>query len=197
MNTFYLVRHGKKEKATGDVKLSAEGIQQAQKAALFFKDKSIKAVFSSPLKRAGETAAFISEVTGNIVNEDVRLRERANWGDIPSQSFDEFVMIWDKCTREREYMPSVGDSAKQAGRRIEEFIMECSNKYSDSEIVAVSHGGVITDFMINVFTEEQLNKLHPKFIELQSQLIPECSITVIRYNGLQYYVDYFAEVNHL
>jgi broad specificity phosphatase PhoE len=196
MNTFYLVRHGKKEKGVGDVKLSTAGIQQAQKTAVFFKNKPIKAVFSSPLKRSLETAACISAVTGSDIKGDIRLRERANWGDMPDQSFDDFVEMWNRCTHDRDYIPTVGDSARRAGQRVERFISECTNKYPDSEIVAVLHGGVITDFLINVFSNEQLNDLYPDFVTFQSELIPECSITVIRYDGLKYYIDAFAEIKH-
>ncbi|MBS4193533.1 histidine phosphatase family protein [Lederbergia citri] len=197
MNTIYLVRHGIKEKSVGDAKLSAKGIQQAEKTASFFRDKKIDAVFSSPLSRAKETAAIIATAIDKDINEEIGLRERANWGDIPNQSFDEFVELWDKCTRERDYEPPNGVSARQAGKRMEQFINECKNQYPDSEIIAVTHGGIITDFMVNVFNAEQLNDLHSNFIDVQSKLIPECSITIIRYDGMKYYIDDFAQVTHL
>jgi len=105
MNTFYLVRHGIKVKSVGDVKLAIEGIQQAKKTASYFENKQVKEIFSSPLRRAKETAKYISDSSKISVREDIRLRERANWGDIPGQSFDEFVENWDKCSIERDYVP--------------------------------------------------------------------------------------------
>lgn len=49
---------------------------------------------------------------------DTRLRERANWGDMPDQTFEQFVEIWDRCTKERDFSPPFGDSASQAGKRL-------------------------------------------------------------------------------
>ncbi len=69
-----------KEKSVGDVKLSIEGIQQAKKTASYFENKKMKEIFSSPLRRAKEMAMYISDSTKISVREDIRLRERANWG---------------------------------------------------------------------------------------------------------------------
>ncbi|MDQ0230132.1 histidine phosphatase family protein [Metabacillus malikii] len=197
MNTFYLVRHGIKEKSVGDVSLSLTGIKQAKKTADYIKDKQINYIFTSPLQRAKETAKYISAKTKTKVIEDIRLRERANWGDIQGQSFEAFVEIWNKCSINRDYIPPSGISAKQTGQRLEQFIIDCTNQFSNRKTVAVTHGGIITDFMINVFSNEQLRKLHPNFIATQSQLIPECSITVIRYDGHTYDIDDFASFTHL
>lgn len=197
MNTFYLVRHGMKEKSVGDVKLSIEGIQQAKKTASYFENKQIKEIFSSPLRRAKETAKYISDSIKISVREDIRLRERANWGDIPGQSYDEFVEIWDKCSIERDYVPPQGISARQSGQRLEEFMFDCSSHAANSEFVVVTHGGIITDFMINVFSPQQLDDLCPNFKTVQSLLIPECSITVIRYDEGKYAIDEFALTLHL
>jgi hypothetical protein len=38
---------------------------------------------------------------------------------------------------------------------------------------------------------------HPTFLAVQSSLIPECSITVIRVEGEQHVLQYLAEVKHL
>jgi len=76
MATIYLVRHGIKERAIGDVPLSREGIVQAGLTATFFESKPIKHVYASPLRRATETASFICSRLGLPVVVDMRLRER-------------------------------------------------------------------------------------------------------------------------
>ncbi|MDB5084027.1 MAG: phosphoglycerate kinase [Bacilli bacterium] len=128
MTTLFLVRHGIKEKAIGDVPLLMKGIEQAQMTATYFETKPIKHVYSSPLTRAKETANFIGLRFGLPIVVDNRLKERTNWGDLPGQTFEEFVDMWDKCSRDRQYVPPVGDSAQQAGERLESFMQDVCAK---------------------------------------------------------------------
>lgn len=47
MTTLYLVRHGIKEKAVGDVPLSAKGVEQAQMTATYFESKRITHMYKA------------------------------------------------------------------------------------------------------------------------------------------------------
>jgi len=76
--TFYLVRHALKEKAAGDVPITAEGRLQAASTAKHFSTIPIDAILTSPLRRAKETAEYIASRTNATIREDHRLRERAN-----------------------------------------------------------------------------------------------------------------------
>jgi len=195
---FYLVRHALKEKAIGDVPITLKGIMQAQLTARYFCNLPISLIVTSPLRRAKETADYIALKTKLTVTEDSRLRERANWGDLPEQTFDEFVTMWDRCTHEPDYMPPVGDSAKQACERLISLLSELGKKQPpENNIVVVTHGGLITDFLVSTFPESQLNVWHPHFVTVQSELIPECSITILNYENGIYKIEVFASVEHL
>jgi broad specificity phosphatase PhoE len=112
---FYMVRHAIKEKSMGDVSITAEGLEQADLTARHFMGIPISRIFYSPLNRAKQTADMIGQALQLPIVEDFRLRERANWGDLPDQTFDEFVEIWNRCSKERDFSPPFGDSASQAG----------------------------------------------------------------------------------
>jgi len=60
-------------------------------------------------------------------------------------------------------------------------------------VAAVLHGGVLADFLVNVFDEAELKRWHPDFVAQQSQLVPECSMTIIEFDS-QYIMRSFAEV---
>jgi broad specificity phosphatase PhoE len=69
MTYVYLVRHGqtawnKEEifRGRSDVPLNETGLREAELAAEFFRGLQIKAVYSSPLSRASQTAAKIADV---------------------------------------------------------------------------------------------------------------------------------------
>lgn len=194
---FYLVRHAKKEKGVGDVAISSEGVLQARATARHFRQFPIARIVSSPLKRAQETARFIAEETKATVTEDFRLRERSNWGDIPGQTFEEFVELWDRCTRDRDFSPPGCDSARSAGERLRSCLLEWSDSYPKERIVIVTHGGLVTDFLVNAIAEEELNRRHPYFIAKQSGLIAECSITEIACTDGRFVILDFASDAHL
>lgn len=194
---FYLVRHAKKEKAIGDVAISSEGILEAQATAHHFREIPINKIVSSPLKRAKQTAMFIAKETKTTISEDIRLRERANWGDIPGQTFEEFVEMWERCVQDRDFSPQAGDSARKAGERLSSCLLELSVEHSQDSIIVVTHGGLITDFLVNVITEEELRKRHPNFIAEQSYLVSECSITKVSCQDGIFKLDDFATVDHL
>lgn len=196
-SNFYLVRHAIKEKGIGDVPISSKGILQARATAIHFRNIPLNAVFTSPLKRAKETAAYIAAEANVMIAEDNRLRERANWGDLPGQNFEDFVAMWKRCTSQRNYVPPVGDSARRAGERLSSFIMEMAERYPQRNNVIVSHGGLITDFLVNVIPEVELRHWHADFIAEQSNLVSECSITKVRYDRGSYKLEDFASVEHL
>ncbi|GMK42835.1 phosphoglycerate mutase [Paenibacillus sp. CCS19] len=199
MRTLYLVRHGLKEKVIGDAALSDAGRLQAEATAHFLQDKSVHAIVASPLLRAKQTAAIIADALGaSEVKVDHRLRERANWGDLPEQSFDQFVAMWEQCSRDPEYVPPVGDSARQAGERFAAALLEIGEASPDeSSIVVVTHGGVLTDFLVHYWDEMELNRWHPDFVAEQSSLISECSITQVTYDTGCFKIESFASVAHL
>ncbi|HEY6410106.1 MAG TPA: histidine phosphatase family protein [Ktedonobacteraceae bacterium] len=197
MTLFYLIRHGKKEAISGDAPLSPSGLKQARATAQFLQERTIQHVYTSPLRRAKETTACIASVQSLPVVEDGRLRERANWGDLPGQSFTEFLAMWERSTHDPDYLPPVGDSARQAGARMEQFLREVAKTAPAEEIVVVTHGGLITDFLVATLPLEQLEQWHPTFLAVKSSLIPECSITVIRREAEQYVLQCLAEVKHL
>ncbi|WP_018977114.1 histidine phosphatase family protein [Saccharibacillus kuerlensis] len=198
--TFWLVRHGLKESKIGDVSLTGEGIFQARSTAYALSKRKIKAVVSSPLRRTQETAAFLAHTGGLEVVEDTRLRERANWGDLSEQTFEEFVAVWDRCTWEPDYTPpSGGDSVRIAAMRLDSALRDWADRCEQgSEIVFVTHGGLITDFLVCTFEEEKLNAVCPDFVALQNGLIPECSITELIVEGDgSFRLGLFADVCHL
>ncbi|MEK4251738.1 histidine phosphatase family protein [Paenibacillus sp. FSL W7-1287] len=205
--TVYLVRHAIKERTIGDVPITSEGEIQAQRTAQYFSSMPIHTILASPLRRATETAQHISTSTNIEVNIDHRLRERANWGDLPGQTFEEFVEMWDRCTLEPDYIPPIGDSARQACERLSSLLAdlveaevessESGNDASDRSIVIVTHGGLITDYLANTFPESDLNRFHTHFITQQSQLVPECSITELVYEDGSFSLVRFAAVEHL
>ena len=78
VTTIYLVQHGDKERSPGDPGLTELGRRQAAVTARWLRETELKALYSSPLRRARETAEPVGAATGLAVQVDSRLRERLN-----------------------------------------------------------------------------------------------------------------------
>jgi len=96
---FFFLRHGETEPnrlglATGitDVALNAAGRQQAEAAAQALAGRSIDAIFSSPLKRARDTAECVAQVLGLPVSIIDEIGER-NWGEFEGRPKE--LRVWD------------------------------------------------------------------------------------------------------
>jgi len=68
----YLVQHGDKERLAGDPGLTELGRGQAGATARWLQGAGLQALFSSPLRRARQTALPIAAVAGLTVRLDDR-----------------------------------------------------------------------------------------------------------------------------
>ncbi len=173
----YLIRHGQQIPHPGDPGLTDIGKQQAQQVGKFLIDKSIDTIISSPLKRTIETAQEISSVIG-VDYIDQRLAERMNWSS-DSISPEKFVSEWNKSTLDRDYTPLYGDSSIDTGNRISNVI---ASQMHELNIVLVTHGGAIGDYLRNTFSEDETKPLYTKTRWGNDYLISHCSITQIEIN---------------
>lgn len=135
------------------------------------------------MKRTAQTAAEIGKVFGVPVLPAPLLKERVNWGDDPRQSFEEFLAMWKKSSIDRDWQPPVGDSSLQAGKRLMS-LMDSLLPHTAEHIVLVTHGGIITDFLRNLFDESYLNNHIPNFSSTLDENIKECSITILKKDKL-------------
>jgi broad specificity phosphatase PhoE len=114
MTLAFLVQHGEKEPLPGDPGLTGTGREQATCTGRWLCGLGMRALYSSPMRRARETAEGIASVTGLEVRADARLRERLNWdGSLP---FDAFLALWARTMQDRDWAPPGGESSRQAGR---------------------------------------------------------------------------------
>lgn len=192
----YLIRHGDRLQETGDPGLTELGKQQANKVVVYLKDKQIDIVYSSPLLRTKQTAEIITKHIGVPLEFDELLRERVNWGDDPKQSYDEIISEWMRCTFDRKYMPSVGDSSVACGKRVEKLVEQIKNKHYNN-VVFVTHGGSILDYLRNVFGDECLVEFTGKDILELQQMVGMCSITSFLINSHETKLLEFALDSHL
>jgi len=169
MTLTYLVQHAEKEPLPGDPGLTRTGREQAACTGRWLRDLGVRALFSSPMRRARETAEGIAAVTGLEVRPDVRLRERLNWeGSLP---FDAFLALWARTMRDRDWVPPDGESSRQAGARLREFLIGLTG--TPGPVAVVTHGGITLDMLRNLLGDEGVPP------PVMAAGIPPCAVTAL------------------
>ncbi|MFF3337867.1 histidine phosphatase family protein [Streptomyces flavidovirens] len=169
MTIFYLVQHAEKERQLGDPGLTVLGRQHAVRTAKWLQRVGIRAVFSSPLRRARETAQFITVASGLQVQEDARLQERMNWAD--DQPIEEFLADWAATVEDRDFVPRSGDSSRHAGARFLSCLTDLAAERGP--VAIVTHGGVTVDLLRTLVGDEVLPD------SLLHDGVPSCAITTL------------------
>ena len=170
--------------------------------AAHLQSRPIARVYASDLRRAQETAKPLAAALGLAVIVESLLRERINFGDLPGQSFAQFLTLWERCSRERDFVPPVGDSSRAAGERVAQFMAAIYAELPTGEVVAVAHGGVIADFLLNVAPSTELARISPAFVTqpYAGEVMQHGAITVVEYGqdgAAQYAVQMIASTEHL
>ncbi len=168
MPLIYLVQHGEKERIPGDPGLTSAGCRQATMAGRWLRSVGLHSLYSSPMRRAWQTAEGIAAVTGLEIRMDARLRERLNW---PGGTFADFLADWSHSELDRDFVPAGGDSSRQAGERLRAFVIELIAV--PGPVAAVTHGGVTCDLLRTLLGDDHA------LVKLLGAGIPACAITTL------------------
>jgi probable phosphoglycerate mutase len=144
----YSTRHGETQwnlenRIVGitDLPLTDRGIEQAAMLAENVKNiGDIDIIISSPMKRARQTAQFTADALGLSVITDERLRE---WDYGSFEGLDRYADGFYENKRQFGVkMKDGGESLLQLAHRVYSVLDEIIEKYSDKNVLIVSHGGV-------------------------------------------------------
>jgi broad specificity phosphatase PhoE len=152
MGRLVLVRHGESE---GNVTriftttpmtlaLTELGRKQARAAALVIQAISVpRIVITSPYVRARDTAAIIAQELDLPMEIREGLHERET-GEFAGQPYDSILQAdgYDHA-RPWAWVPPGGESYEQVRDRVGPILDEIAARFSDEDIVIVSHGGVM------------------------------------------------------
>jgi 2,3-bisphosphoglycerate-dependent phosphoglycerate mutase len=148
-----LVRHGETDWNAGgriqghnDTPLNAAGRQQAQRTAQRLAREPIKALYSSDLARAFETATIIGAPLGLTVVASARLRERQYglWEGLTAAEiqtrYPEQFAIWR--ARTTDFAPPQGETRSELLTRALAELQTIARRHVKDTVVVVTHGGL-------------------------------------------------------
>lgn len=203
----YLIRHGDALPGAEDVEdgsydaqpLSELGRRQALALAERMKEVSVAAIYSSPIKRARQTASLVGEALGLNVCEDENLREV---GLQPDPHLLEQLETEERVLAVRAYLHSVEIAALQVGIwsqipgcepsetlrvRLSSVIDRIAEEHSGKRIAIISHSGAI-----NAYIAASLNLERDFFFPASN-----ASISIVRVRGKQHLLVRLNDTAHL
>jgi probable phosphoglycerate mutase len=205
----YLVRHGEslsnaEERVQGqaDIDLSSVGRRQAEAVASWSRTleaDSIGEIWSSPLKRARDTAQCIADAIGLPVFVEDGLRELHAgifqghlWGDLEAR-FPEEVARWR--SGDVDYRIPEGESRAQLAARGHEALVALAARPVAAMIV-VAHGGLLTAALGSLLGREHpilASAAQRPFTKLPA--LANASLTLLEWPGPR--LVSFNETGHL
>ena len=153
MPILLLIRHGDndvfKTRLAGrlpGVHLNADGLRQAQTLAEELADAPLKAIYSSPLERALETAAPLAAAHGLEVRVHTGLIE-VDYGELQGRTYKQLkrLKVWQMLHKQPAAVQFPGgESLTNLLQRTARTLDELAAQYEDHQIIAcITHGDVI------------------------------------------------------
>ena len=193
MAKLYLIRHGETDynnalrfQGQTDIPLNQKGIEQAEKAADFFRDIPLQAIYTSTLIRAKTTAEIIAGVKGMVVQETDALREMSFgiWENMNSKDIQKkYAKEWKDffASPARTTIPQ-GESMLDVQKRAYPTVQEILDRYPEGDVAFVAHGGIIRVLMCTMLGLDLNRAWHLH--------VGNASITCFYYWGRSYTLDY-------
>ena len=191
MMNIYLVRHGETVyniqriiQGWCDSPLTEEGIKQARKLKEYLKDYEFKAIFTSSLNRAADTARILNE-DRNIHFEICDELKEMHFGSLEkTPGNDEFLNQFYE-----GYKKYGGENSEEAGKRIMDFVLSKYEEYKDDTILIFSHGWSIRSFL-RLIDKKRLDDFF-----LSGGWCANCSLSLVKYDGKDFeIIDVFKDV---
>lgn len=131
-----------------DESLNEEGVRQTHALSENLSKEDFDIIFSSPLKRALETAEIISKENNTPILVDERLLER-DFGSLSGKTWEQIEEILQKDAHKKDqaqmydYHSFGGETASDVKERIQDFLDFIKREYGSKKVLIVSHGGVM------------------------------------------------------
>jgi len=151
-NKYFVMRHGQTHhNIDGVVSISFNngdhltdlGKDQATKSAELLNNEKIDIIISSPFVRTRETAEIVASIVG-IESGDIVYDERLHEMSIPmyeGKTWAEYHADFPKIEENFNMAPEGNESYMDVKNRVMSFMYEIEKKYSNKNILIITHGG--------------------------------------------------------
>jgi len=149
-NTYFVMRHGEAESNTSGIvssrngnghHLTDNGRKQILASIKDLKKKNIGMIFSSPFLRTKETAEIVANelrIESKNLIFDERIKE-IDTGVFDGKPVDDYRAFFSETLEKLTKTPEGGENLMDVKQRVMEFLSDIDKKYSDKNILIISH----------------------------------------------------------
>ncbi len=200
MTRILFVRHGhtywneqKRYQGFADIELNSQGISESQKLSKRLAIEPIEAIYSSPLKRAMQTADIVNKNFSKDIIQNENLKE-INFGDWEGLRFDEIVNQYPELSQQwirnpDKMRPPKGENFLDLQKRAIIAFEEIYNANKGKNVLIVSHGGLISVLICHI--------LQIELAGLWRFIAANTGISVIEERNQELFLTTFNEYSHL
>lgn len=168
-----LIRHAipvrrELESGIADPELSAAGIRQSELLADYLSSETIDAIYTSPMRRARETAlplARVLKMESNVVDGVAEYDRNSEWY-VPVEEL--------KATNDPRWLELISgewngtdESEIEFSQRVITSIETIINQHSSQRVAVVCHGGVINTYIASILgLENQRGFFYPNYTSI-------------------------------
>lgn len=207
MNRIILLRHGEnpanltKEFSCQkvDYPLTEKGKLQAQQAAEALRGRDIRAIYTSPLKRAQETAAYSGKILGltPMIDPDFQEFNVGRLEDVPPTAetwgeYHQVIQAW-VAGHLDVHFPG-GENNLEVWARYERGLRNAIKAYPDQTLLIVGHGGIFTTTLPTLCPEVKPADLFD--MENHNASLSEIDIEIQNGKLIGHLIDW-ANISHL
>lgn len=205
-NRYYLMRHGEAENTatetlssdTNTYGLTEKGREDARRGTEVLKTCKPTRIFSSPVRRAKETAEMVAEGLG-LSKEDIVLDERLrefSFGAFEGKKLDEFV-AWHNANTYDARLEG-GESYQDVKNRFGAFLYEIERTHQEECILIVTHGcGIETLTAVAKGLDKDASRTHAIALKPQLGEVVELPFVPLPHNKdyeLDFHLPYIDRV---
>lgn len=200
MTKFYCVRHGKTEfnlnkifqGGLADSPLLLEGIENAEKVGTYLSDIDFNQAFSSPQKRAQDTANHLLKNHPSSLEletiENLREMEFGLWDGQPEKNYHHLEEFQNLVNDPHLYDPTDfhGESFDSVIKRMLAVFNQLSERFPNDTILIVSHG-LALQTILKYFDGSPLSDIRKgRFLDNTSVTVIESTSDTSKYNILKW-----------
>jgi 2,3-bisphosphoglycerate-dependent phosphoglycerate mutase len=140
LTTFYLVRHAHSEWEPNENRpLSVYGLEDAKRVADVLQNYPVRAIYSSPERRAFQTISPLAEQLGIQIEIEAALRERK----LGNEVFEDFFGAVEATWRDPSFAHPGGESSVEAQNRGLTVVKQLQSKHPNEAVVLSTHGNLM------------------------------------------------------
>ena len=202
MTTLIFVRHGEtawsrtrdfRFRGRRDIPLTEQGVKQAQAAGARLQDENISTIYSSPLRRARDTANEIARFRNIQVKDHSGFIDLnfGNWqGEQHNKLQEEHPELYDRWLNKPHTMEfPEGETLAVVRKRIEDALTDLVTRHENETIVIATHGAVLR--VLLCFLHDVGNEHYWKFT------IDNCAFIIVKFEHGKYSIIAENDNKHL